>query len=173
MKNLLIGIAAALALPVMVAQAEDAPAPPNPARVDFSDLAAAYGEPRVMINIGTPLLRLVSAIKHEDPVANVALQDLESIHVHVYDTFGDLEPALERANEISERLNADNWERIVHAKEDGKDVNIFMKQDDTKIHGLAVMAIDGEEAVFINILGSISPDDLAKVMAQVDVDVDL
>ena len=41
------------------------------------------------------------------------------------------------------------------------------------IHGLAIMAVDGHEAVFINILGEISPDELSMVMNGIDLDLDV
>lgn len=177
MKNLsftrAIALSALIAVPALAAQANDDSIPASPAYVDFGELAQAYGEPRIMIDIDSALLQLVGAIKHKDPVANAALKDLEAIHVHVFDTYGELEPALERMTSVSGRLVNDQWERIVRAREEGKNVEIFMKQSDSQIHGLAVMAVDNEEAVFINILGSINPEDLAEIMAQVDVDVDL
>ena len=44
--------------------------------------------------------------------------------------------------------------------------------NDTTVEGLTLMAVDGEEAVFINVIGNINPRDLGKVASSFDVDVD-
>lgn len=173
MKNFLFALVALLSIPCIGHAAEEAPLETQAGYVDFGELAAAYGEPRVMINIGSSLLRLVSAIEHEDPVAEQILNHMESIRVHVYDTHGDVAPAAERMDSVRSQLADDAWELIVHSREDGEQVEIFVKQDEVRIHGLAVMAVDSEEAVFINVLGSIDPEQLATVVAKLDVDVDL
>jgi len=173
MKFAIATLFAYLSLTALHLRAQDLPDPANPGYVDFGELAAAYGEPRVMINIGSSLLRLVNAIQHEDPATEAVLQNMESIHVNVYDTHGNLDPAVERMDSVRRGLSADAWEPIVRAREEGEHVEIFVKQDAVSIRGLAVMAVNGEEAVFINVLGSINPEQLATVMATMDLDVDL
>ncbi|MEE4108837.1 MAG: DUF4252 domain-containing protein [Halieaceae bacterium] len=173
MKTFLFGFAVLFSIACIGHAAEEAPVEKQAGYVDFGELAEAYGEPRVMINIGSSLLRLVNAIKHEDPVAEQILRDMQSIRVHVYDTHGNLAPAKGRIDRVRSQLADDNWELIVHSREGGEQVEIFVKQDEVRIHGLAVMAVDSEEAVFINVLGSIDPEQLATVVAKLDVDVDL
>jgi hypothetical protein len=48
-----------------------------------------------------------------------------------------------------------------------------MKADGEGMQGLTVMAVDANEAVFLNILGSIDPNKLGEVMDQFDVDMDV
>ena len=38
--------------------------------------------------------------------------------------------------------------------------------------GLTLMAVDSEEAVFINVIGQLDPDELAQVMDNFDIDLD-
>ncbi len=64
-----------------------------------------------------------------------------------------------------------DWEPIVQVRESGEEVQIFMKLDAEIVQGLVVMAVDGEEAVFINIIGMIDPAKLEQVMNQFDVSV--
>lgn len=172
MKKLLIGAAATmavLALPILA----DTPMEEKPGYVDFGELASAYGDPRVKVNIGSNLLRLASVVKHDNPAAGAALRDMEAVRVHVYDTHGDTAPAAERMDDVRETLTADTWERIVEVREEDKQVDIYLKYDEERIHGLTVMAVDHEEAVFVNVLGDINPEELQSVMDQVDVDIDL
>jgi len=52
-------------------------------------------------------------------------------------------------------------------------VQIFMKADGEGMQGLTVMAVDDEEAVFVNLLGSIDPKNLGAIMDNFDVNVDV
>ena len=70
-------------------------------------------------------------------------------------------------------LQAQSWEPIVQVNEADEQVQIFMKADGEGMQGLAIMAVNPEEAVFLNILGAIDPDKLGEVMEQFDVDMDV
>jgi hypothetical protein len=143
-----------------------------PGYVDFGKLNAAYGEPKVMINLGTSLLKLMSAMSQEDKEASELLGSLQGVRINVYSTEGDREPALERLAEIKSWLRSQQWEPIVQVKEDDEDVQIFVKVGGAGVHGLTVMAVNEDEAVFLNILGDIDPARLNDVMNQFDVDLD-
>jgi hypothetical protein len=183
MKALFLGLTAMLSLSVLNATiageagTTDITADPvlaeKPGYVDFNALAADYGEPRVMINVGSSLLRLASVMDHRDPVAKAALSRMESVRIHVYDTHGRTEPAAQQMDELSALLKREAWEPIVRVREDDEQVDIFLKQDSERIHGITVMAVNGDEAVFINVLGDIDPAELGQVMDHVDIDVDL
>lgn len=179
MKTLLAALALlACALPV-AAESDSQPAPAdtvhaaNPAYVDVAALGASYGEPRVMINLNGSLLRLASAIHHGDPAAAAALESLESVHINVYDTGGDTEPAAERMRAVGESLLARQWSNIVRVREDDELVDIYLKQAGDHIQGITVMAVDAEETVFINILGDIDTDQLQTIVESMDMDMDI
>jgi hypothetical protein len=147
--------------------AEDNDLTSRPGYVDFGELAADYGEPRVTVDISEPLLKLVSAMKHDDPVAEAALKDLESVRVRIYDTAGDVAAAAERMQEVSAMLGDLDWEQIVRVRESDKKVDVYVKHGDDQIHGLTVVKVDGEEAVFVNVMGELSPEVLARVADEV------
>ena len=60
---------------------------------------------------------------------------------------------------------------MVQVKEEGEEVQIFMKGDDSGMQGLTVMTVNEEEAVFINIIGEIDPSQLDMVMKNIDLDM--
>lgn len=140
-----------------------------PGYVDFSALSEDYGEPRVMVNVGGSLLKLVGSMKHDDPALEHALKGLDSLRIHVYDTEGDTTPADERMDAVSSKLKNQEWEQIVRVREPEDRVNIFVKHSEDVIHGLMIMAVNAEEAVFINVLGDINPAKLNEVVAGIDV----
>jgi hypothetical protein len=166
----LAALAALLALPAM-AQEDELKALPG--YVDFGSLEAVYGEPKVMINVGGFLLSFMTAAAKEDPEAAAVMEGLEGVRISIWSTEGQVDPALDQVKDVRAMLSAQNWEPIVQVNEQDEQVQIFMKADGEGMQGLTVMAVNAEEAVFLNILGSIDPDKLGEVMDQFDVGVDV
>jgi len=145
-----------------------------PGYVNFADLDAIYGEPKVMVNIGGPLLKLMSAASAaEDPETSAMIGNLKGVRIKVYPTGGNLKPALDKVNETRASLQAAQWEPVVQVNEAEEQVQIFMKTSEENIEGITVMAVNAEEAVFLNILGVIDPAQVGKVMDKLNVDVDV
>jgi hypothetical protein len=167
-KATLMGVIAALAMPLAAQEDE---LKDMPGYVDFGSLEAVYGEPKVMVNIGSFLLGFMSQATKSDPEAAELMAGLKGVRINIYSTEGQVQPAMEQLNSVKSMLTSQNWEPIVQVKEDGENVQIFMKADGKGMQGLTVMAVDGNEAVFLNILGSIDPDKLGEVMNKFDVDV--
>ncbi len=171
MQKLCVGaLATMLALPV-AAQEDELKAMPG--YVDFGSLEAVYGEPKVMVNIGGFLLSFMSQATKDDPDTAALMEGLKGVRINIYSTDGQTAPAMEQINNVKSMLTAQNWEPIVQVNEEGENVQIFMKADGEGMQGLTVMAVNGDEAVFLNILGSIDPDKLGQVMDQFDVDMDV
>lgn len=141
----------------------------QPGYVDFAELSQDYGEPRVMVNLSGSLLKLVGDLKHDDPLARETLRSLDSVRIHVYDTAGDLTPAAVRMEAVSSKLTNLKWEQIVRVQEPTDRVNIYVKYSDERIQGLMIMAVNVEEAVFVNVLGDIDPAQLQNVVAGIDI----
>jgi hypothetical protein len=153
--------------------AGDAAIESEPGYVDFGALTAAYGEPRVMINIGGSLLQLARAMEHDDPATDKALENLESVRIQVYNTLGNTADAEARMSDVRARLAPQQWEQIVRVRDTQEAVDIYVKHGEERIHGLVLMAVNGEEAVFINVIGDIDPAELQNIARHVDVDVDV
>ena len=171
MKNWMIAVlSATLSLSAMAQQEE---LQELPGYVEFGELTSVYGEPKVMINIGGSLLKFMSAATKSDPEASALLQGLKGVRINVYSTEGQTGPALEQLTKVKSMLLDQDWEPIVQVKKTEEEVQIFMKLDGEAVQGLFVMAVDGDEAVFINIIGMIDPAKLEQVMDQFDVKVDL
>jgi len=57
-------------------------------------------------------------------------------------------------------------------RNEGEHARIYVKMNGNKIDGLTVMAAeDGDEAVFINVIGEIDPEDLSTVTDTLDIDL--
>jgi len=172
MKRWMIAVlTACMALPVM---AQEDALKGLPGYIDFGQLNSAYGEPKVNITIGGTLLNFVGAMAaKEDPEAAAVFNGLKGVRVSTYATAGDTGAALDQLNSVKKKLQSSDWEPVVQVNDDGGEyVQIFLKINGEAIDGLVLMAVDDEEAVFINVLGSLDPAQLSQVMDSFDVDID-
>ncbi len=147
-------------------------------KIDFADLSSHYGEPKVEINLSAGLMKMIGRFaNNEDPEVGNILSSLESIKVRVYNLNGELEKANSTVDRVSGELRSDNWETLVtvNDNEENQKVRIFSKSTEDVIDGVVVMVVspekEGGEAVFINIVGEIDPEKIAKVTETLDIDI--
>lgn len=168
-KMLTLCLTAMLALPA-VAQ-EDA-LKGFPGYVDFGELNSIFGEPAVQISIGESLLGLVGALSaSEDPDAAELFKRLNGVRVSVFETESMADGAVDLVKNISTKLNDQGWESVVTVNSADEQVRIFMKINDDTVDGITVMAVEENEAVFVNIIGDINPEELGKVMDNFDIEL--
>jgi hypothetical protein len=172
-----IGLACALfALPAMAQEDE---LKDLPGYVNFGDLTATYGEPKITINLGGTMLNFVGMMSSkESPETSEMISKLKGIRVQVYDTEklaegASLDAAMSQFNTVKGHLKSDGWEPVVSINEEDERVLVYMKMDQGNMEGMTVMVVDEDEAVFVNIIGQLNPAELGKVMESFDVDVDV
>jgi len=165
-----VGLAMLLALPA-VAQEDALKA--FPGYVDFGELSSTFGEPTVQISVGSSLLSLVAALSaEEDPEAAELFKKLNGVRVNVFETEGIADGAVDLVKDISTRLNSSGWESVVTVNSADEQVRVFMKMNEATVDGITVMAVEDNEAVFVNVIGDINPAELQRVMKNFDVEID-
>ena len=172
MKRLLItAVCTLLAFPAL---AQEDALKDLPGFVDFGELTSIYGEPKVNISIGGALLGFVAAMaENDDPETAELFNKLKGVRVSVYSTEEmGAEAAFDQVGRVKSTLQSSSWQPIVQVNDDGEQVQIFMKMDGDKMNGLTLMAVDDEEAVFINVIGQLDPRELSQVMDNFDIDLD-
>jgi hypothetical protein len=143
-----------------------------PGYVDFGQLNDIFGEASVQISVGQSLLGLVSAFTaSEDPEVAELFKRLKGVRVSVFETTSMSNGAVGHVKEVSSKLNAVGWESVVTVNTAEEQVRIFMKINEDMVEGITVMAVEENEAVFINVIGNLSPAELEKVMENFDVDI--
>jgi hypothetical protein len=167
---LITAVCTLLAFPVM---AQEDALKDLPGYVDFGELDSIYGEARVNISIGGALLIFVARMMEEDdPETAELFNKLKGVRVSVYSTEElGADAALDQVNRVKSTLQSSSWQPIVQVNDDGEQVQIFMKMDGDKMNGLTLMAVDDEEAVFINVIGQLDPHELSQVMDNFDIDI--
>ena len=144
--------------------------------VQFKDLSDVYGEPKIEVNLNAMLMGMMGSIaQHSDPVAADVLKKLQQISVRVYQMDGNSKSALESVKSITKKIRKDNWQPIVNVNEENEQIKIFSKMTGDKIDGVVVMAVNNEgaggEAIFINIVGDIDPQNISKVTDSLNIDL--
>lgn len=145
-----------------------------PGYVDFGDLSATYGEPKVTINLGGTMLNFVGIMTSgESPETSELISKLKGIRVQIYAMDEDVSAAKSQFGKTKKSLKSSGWEPIVQINEDDEQVLVYMKMEGDNMEGMTVMVVDDDEAVFVNIIGQLNPAELGKVMESFDVDLDL
>ena len=148
-----------------------------PGYVDFGDLDSMFGEPHTEITIGGSILALVGSLSaSEDPEAAELFKRLNGVRVSVYELDAMPDGAIDRVKDISRQLAERGWESVVTVNSQDEQVRIFIKVNGDKVDGFTVMAVEQDEAAFINVIGDINPAELEKVMNNInvgDLDVDV
>ncbi len=172
MSKFVIGLfCALLALPVMAQEDELVDLP---GYVDFGDLSATYGEPKITINLGGTMLNFVGMMSSsESPETSEMISKLKGIRVQIYSLDENVDAARDQFGKTKSSLKSSGWEPIVQVNEDDEQVLVYMKAIDGNMEGMTVMVVDDEEAVFVNVIGQLNPAELAQVMDKFDVNVDL
>lgn len=126
----------------------------------------------IEINLQGALLQMVAnAVGYEDPEFSELVNKLEAIRVRVAETGSlDQEALRSRFENASRDLEADGWLVIVRVREYDEDIYIYSRERDGKIVGMTVFALESPgEAVVINIIGEIRPDQLMGLGATFDI----
>ncbi len=145
-----------------------------PGYVDFGDLSATYGEPKLTINLGGTMLNFVGMMtSSESPETADLISKLKGIRVQIYTMDENADAAKDQFGKIKSSLKASGWEPIVQINEEDEQVLVYMKMDGGNMQGMTVMVVGDGEAVFVNIIGQLNPAELGKVMESFDVDLDL
>jgi hypothetical protein len=143
-----------------------------PGYVDFGELSSIFGEPTVQIAVGESLLGLVGSLSaSEDPEAAELFNRLNGVRVNVFETTSMADGAVDFVKDTSSKLDDLGWEPVVTVNSQDEQVRIFMMINNDRVEGITVMAVEETEAVFVNVIGSIRPDELGKVMNNFDIEI--
>ena len=161
----LLTIALAAALTAL-----NAPAQSGAGEVDFSAFAhPARNGSFVDINLSHDLLSLAGRFveKQNAEVAKL-LNSVQLLRLNVIGLTDENRDVMQKTvRELRNRLDKGGWQRIVTVQKTGaEDVGIYLKlRSSDAIEGLVISVINGQkgEAVLINLVGDIKPEQIAAV----------
>ncbi len=142
--------------------------------VDFGKLPVASGGEFVDINLGKAVFAISGKLfEKSDPDFAKLIRGLDLLQVNVVGLADDNRAAIqEHIRKLRTDLTSKGWERIVSVKEKKDDVAVFLKtRGEEAVEGLVVTVLDGDkEAVLINIVGNIKPEQVAMLGEKMNVD---
>lgn len=148
----------------------------HPGYVDFNALEI-FGDQEATIEVylKQPMLNLLRKfLKDEDPELYDIFGKLQLVRVQVFDVTSDLAVKFDAESaKTVKALDKAGWEKVVRVTEEDQRVFVYLKPsaDYEFIQGVVVIAMeDFEEAVFVNIVGDIHPDDISRLGGHFGVD---
>lgn len=134
---------------------------------DYLDLSRIRGlpaEPAVQVDLNPMVLGLASAASRAaNPAAADLLAKVDGIRVRVYSSLDDPDVVLQSIGEVATELARDGWQQVVRVQDDG-DIRVLMQSDGNSVTGLTAMIVADDEAIFVNLAGSLTPEQFAQFL---------
>ncbi len=147
----------------------------SPGQVDFGKFTPPRdGGQFVEIQINSNLLSLAAQlVEKQQPDAAKLLRSVQLVHVNVVGlTEENRDEVMKRVRQIRHDLDPQGWQQNVTVQEkNGQDVGIYTKtRGGEALEGLVVTVIEPKgEAVLINIVGDIRPEQVAALGEKLDI----
>lgn len=123
------------------------------------------------VSFGPALLRFAAIHIDDDPEVKTLLKSLDGVRIRIYEIDGDAGRVANRISTMSRHLQKDGWEPVLSVR-DGKEASyMLLRVIDQQVCGMTVLVSDGEdEAVVINLMGNIKPEQFGGIMVALDAD---
>lgn len=133
---------------------------------DFGQIRGVPDEPAVQIDLNPMLLGFAgNSARGVDPQIADLLSSLEGVRLRVYKTIEDVDDVAGYVNDTSEQLTRAGWQQIVSVQEDGN-IRIFIQGDEQFVTGLTGMILHDSQAIFVNVVGSVSSEQVGQLVAR-------
>ena len=143
----------------------------NAGYADLESLGMRDTDRVMTLSIGPSLLRFAASHVDDDPEVRELLKRLDGVRIRIYEIDGDAGRVAGRMDSMSRRLQDEGWEPVMLVREDNEATHMLLRVIDQQIRGLTVLVSDGDsEAVVINLMGEIQPQQFGDVMLALDVD---
>ncbi|WOJ92789.1 DUF4252 domain-containing protein [Congregibacter variabilis] len=141
----------------------------NPGYVQFDAPKYEGLKNDTSISLGPRLLHFAARHTDDDPQTKALLQSLEGVRVSVYQVppSVDHEALRDEVGIATAKAFDEHWSPIVRVVEDDSRVHIFVKEQDGLLLGIAVVSVDHEELVFVNVMGEMAAENLTALSSVV------
>jgi hypothetical protein len=123
------------------------------------------------LSIGPALLHFAASHIDDDPEVRALLKGLDGVRIRIYEIDGDAARVATRIGTMSKGLQDDGWESVLSVRDGAEVTHMLLRVVDEQVCGMTVLVSDGDsEAVVINLMGEIRPEQFGEVMMALDVD---
>jgi hypothetical protein len=139
---------------------------------DMNGLASRASE-HTEITMGPVLLGLVRHMAGSDMSAEDrrVLEGLKRVEVHTFEFDAEHQIHPEDFASVRAQLHSAKWTPVLrsHSNADNEDVDIAVAMDHDEPTGLAILVTSPRELTIVNVVGHISPQDLARISGSIGV----
>lgn len=143
----------------------------NPGYVDLDALSWRDVDTVMTLSFGPTALGLAAFAMGDDPAAQAIVRSLDGVRIRVYEVEGAPEKVAADLNELSLELRSMGWEPTIRVQQGKEVTHVLMKMSGEDIAGLTVLTSDSLEAVLVNVMGQLSPEQLNKTMLALELPV--
>lgn len=140
------------------------------------DRLVPLAKEHVVVDLTADQIKALLATKLADsPKAKsleARLAGLESVHVRVFEFAGPNKYSQADLDSIRQQVRAPGWSKVVSVKDEGETVEVHMMARDGKSAGFAVVVAEPDELTVVNIVGTLTLDDL-KAFSNSGISIDL
>lgn len=123
------------------------------------------------LSFGPALLRFAAIHIDDDPELKALLKSLDGVRIRIYEIDGDASRVANRISTMSRHLQEDGWEPVLSMREGKEASYMLLRVVDQRVRGMTVLVSDGDaEAVVINLMGEIKPEQFGEIMVALDAD---
>lgn len=143
----------------------------NEGYADLDSLGVSDTDRVLNLSIGPSLLHFAAKHIDDEPETQALLRSLDGVRIRIYEIEGDADRVARRMTRMSSGLEEDGWEPVMTVRAKGETVHMLLRMDEDRICGMTVLVSDGDsEAVIVNLMGDIKPEQFSDVMVALDVD---
>jgi hypothetical protein len=143
----------------------------NEGFADLDSLGLVDTDLVLSLSLGPAVLRFAANHADEDPGTEALLRNLDGVRIRIYEVDGDAARVAGRMDRMSRDLQDDGWEPVMLVRQPDEQVHMLLRTVDGRILGMTVLVLDGDsEAVVVNLMGDIQPEQFGEVMVAMDVD---
>ncbi len=150
---------------------------PSAGYVDFAAFTPNPDGQLVEVKVDSGLLKFAAKVAAaREPEAAELIRNIESVRVNVVELSAtNVADATAKIEGVRSQLEAAGWAPTVKVRDPkkGENVAVYIKSgaDDT-IEGIVVTVLeDGKQAVFVNVVGNIRPEQLGEIGQRLDIPV--
>jgi len=143
----------------------------NDGFADLDSLGIRDVDQVMTLSIGPALLHFAANHIDDDPEVRALLKGLDGVRIRIYEIDGDAARVATRIGYMSKVLQDDGWESVLSVRDGSEVTHMLLRVVDEQVCGMTVLVSDGDsEAVVINLMGDIRPEQFGEVMMALDVD---
>jgi hypothetical protein len=144
-----------------------------PGYFDFQNLLRfSDGDEEIEVQLTQPLLGVMAPfLGSEDPQLAELVLDLHMVKVNAFSyRRSDTDELLGGMDGLAEDLRGKQWENIVKVRKSDERANVFVHFEgdgsdpaNTFLSGLAILALEHDQAVLVNVVGRFRLEDIARI----------